>query len=85
MGLEIVGRPQPMHRRVRQAGVAGHAAATPALPALGRLHHFGQHALNFVAGQREGATGPGRLLQPRQAQVQHSLSPLTDGDVPGVQ
>src|SRR5438045_6847062 len=62
--LQIVLGPDALHRRVRDADMAAHAAHAPAAAALGRTRGLGDDASDFGRGQGWLAAPPAFVRQP---------------------
>ena len=85
MGFEVVGRPNPLHRRRGKATVPSHGPATPPAPAFGRAHHFVEDCLDSIHRQCLGSPRPGRLLKSGKSQIQNPLTPHPHGHMTGIQ
>jgi hypothetical protein len=85
MGFEVVGRPDPLYRRMGKTAMPSHGPATPPPASLGGTHHFVEHCLDSVDRQCLGSARPGRLLEAGKSQIQNPLTPQPHGHMAGAQ
>ncbi len=83
--LDVIGRPQPLHTRLRDARGGSHGAAAPAPQMRRRLTDRLQHPPHLRLREPGLAPSSGRIRQPRQAPLPIAPAPLPDGRPRGAQ
>src|SRR6516165_7819439 len=74
--LDVVGRPQTLHARLRNAGRARHRSAAPTPQGGRRRHRLVQHHAHRRRRQRRFAAAPRRVVQSGKTLRQKALTPV---------
>src|SRR5262245_25387682 len=79
MGLQLMGRPEPLHTRFAQPGLAGHRAHAPSSSVRSLRAHQTQGPSDRLGRKLRFASPSRRIFEPLQASGAKALPPASNG------